>query len=315
MRCLITGAAGFVGANLARTLLDLGHEVDGIVSPQSDTWRLAELSQRMTLLRVDLLDHGAVREAMSKSSPECVFHLATYGAYSFQTDTMRMIMTNLGATLNLVEASDEIGSLGFINAGSSSEYGFVGHAPAEDECCRPNSAYATTKLAATQLCQQIAAQRRLRIVTLRLYSVYGPFEDPRRLMPALVQALLRGGYPPLADPRTARDFVYVDDVADAFVAAASHTDHQSGDIFNIGSGAQTTLAELAAVAGKLFGAKAPPAWDSYGSRSWDTGIWVSAPARAKVVLGWTARTTLTDGLQKLASWLTANRDRLAPRYD
>lgn len=315
MRCLVTGAAGFIGANLVRTLLDLGHEVRGIVSPQSDTWRVSELNERMPLLRVDLLDHGAVRETLRLSSPDWVFHLAAYGAYSFQTDWMRMIETNLAATLNLLEASDEVGCLGFINSGSSSEYGLVNHAPREEECCRPNSMYAITKLAGTQLCQRIAEQKRIRTLTLRLYSVYGPYEDPRRLMPSLVQGLLHGDYPPLADPRTARDFVYVDDVADAFVAALSNTGWQSGDILNIGSGAQTTLAELAEVAGKVFEVKQSPSWETYEGRSWDTRTWVSAPARAREVLDWTAQTSLEEGLRKLAAWLMANRDRLAPRYE
>ncbi len=89
------------------------------------------------------------------------------------------------------------------------------------EAPAPNSSYAVAKVAATLLCRQLSEQHGLRMRTLRLYSVYGPWEDPRRLMPTLAAYGMRGELPPLVDPETARDFVHVEDVLDAFMLAAA----------------------------------------------------------------------------------------------
>ena len=88
----------------------------------------------------------------------------------------------------------------FVNTGSSSEYGLKDHPPAEDESVEPNSIYAAAKAAATMLCQQAAASDGMNVSTLRLYSTYGPWEDPNRLIPALAVEGLRGEFPPLVAP-------------------------------------------------------------------------------------------------------------------
>src|SRR5204862_550413 len=84
-------------------------------------------------------------------------------------------------------------------------------------------------------------RERVKIATLRLYSVYGPWEDPGRLMPTMVVQGLAGRLPPLVDPRVARDYVYVDDVSEAFVRAAAKPHPEPGPVFNVGSGEQTTI--------------------------------------------------------------------------
>jgi dolichol-phosphate mannosyltransferase len=143
-------------------------------------------------------------------------------------------------------------------------------------------------------------------VTLRLYSVYGPWEEPQRLIPRLVVCALDGRYPPLADPATARDFVYVADVCDAFVRAANAADVAADAVINIGSSRQTTLAELVALAKRTFKIEREPAWASTPPRPWDTNVWVADARLAEQALGWRARTTLESGLMQTAEWLRAD---------
>ena len=167
----------------------------------------------------------------------------------------------------------------------------------------PNSDYAATKAAGTLYCGQWARREGRPVPTLRLYSVYGPFEEPMRLVPRLVSFGLEGRLPPLANPDTARDFVYVEDAVAAFLRAAEAALADPGAIFNICSGRQTTLREVVTTARKVLDVAAEPAWGSMKSRAWDTDSWVGDGERARRELGWIATTSLDAGLRKFAEWL------------
>jgi dolichol-phosphate mannosyltransferase len=197
----------------------------------------------------------------------------------------------------------EQGFEALVHAGSSSEYGLKDHPPSEEEAPEPNSDYAVAKLTATLLCRQRADQYGLHLATLRLYSIYGPWEDPRRLMPVLTAHGLRGELPPLVDPTTARDFVHVEDVCDAFLLAARTRAPGSSGIYNVGSGTQTSLGELVEITRRIFNVSVEPQWGSYESRSWDTSVWVADPTKIGRELGWRAQRDLHGGLVELADWL------------
>ena len=102
--------------------------------------------------------------------------------------------------MTLLDACAEAGVEAFVYTGSSSEYGYKDHPPREDEMLEPNSHYAITKAAATHYCQFVAVQHDINAIAVRLYSIYGPFEDPSRLMPTLIDHGLRGTLPPLVSP-------------------------------------------------------------------------------------------------------------------
>jgi dolichol-phosphate mannosyltransferase len=310
---LVTGAGGFVGAALVRHLLARGDDVTAVVRPGSALWRLDGVSGDVRIEAVDLSDLDATNAAVARARPECLFHLAAHGAYSWQDDLTRMIEVNVAGTAGLLDAFLRADGRAFINAGSSSEYGYKDHSPSETERLDPNSHYAITKAAATHFCRNFAQTHGIRAVTLRLYSVYGPWEEPQRLIPRLVVCALDGRYPPLADPATARDFVYVVDVCDAFVRAADVAGVAADAVINIGSARQTTLAELVAVAKRIFNIEGEPAWASTPSRSWDTNVWVADAGLAEQTLGWRAHTTLESGLMQTADWLRADLD-VSDRY-
>src|SRR5437899_6778006 len=204
-RVLVTGGTGFIGAHLARRLLHDGHEVHLLARPGFHPWRIEAIRRDVQLHEAQLHHAVAVARAVGEVRPDWVFHLAAYGNYSWQTDLQEMLLTNLHGTINLVLACLKTGFAAFVNTGSSSEYGFQNHAPAETDLPEPNSHYAFTKLAATQFCRHAARSERVLIPTLRLYSAYGPYEDPRRLLPTLIRHGLKGEFPPLVDPDVSRD--------------------------------------------------------------------------------------------------------------
>jgi nucleoside-diphosphate-sugar epimerase len=301
-RVALTGGTGFIGANLARALLRRGDEVHLLNRASHATWRIEAIRDDITLHVVDIADARSVRDAFRTIRPELLFHLAQAGGYSWQTDVAEMVSTNYLACINLLRAAGELGTR-VVNTGSSSEYGARSHPTRETDAPRPNSDYAATKAAATVYCQHWAQRMARPAPTLRLYSIYGPFEQPMRLLPRLVSFGLEGCLPPLATPDTARDFVYVGDAVTALLRAAEVALPDPGAIFNICSGRQTTLRETVAVARTVLGVTQRPAWASMAPRAWDTGTWVGDPALTARELGWTATTPLEAGIGKFAKWL------------
>lgn len=307
-RVLITGAAGFIGANLVRRMLHDGREIHVTIVDRRADWRLADLAGDLRCHIVDLRDPQAIATVVEHVKPRWVFHLAAHGAYSWQNDTRRILETNFFGTVNLLEACAAVGVERFINTGSSSEYGFKDHAAAEDTFLEPNSHYAVAKASATLFCRYVAQSRKFPAVTLRLYSVYGPYEEPNRLMPSLAVHGLAGQYPPLVDPRVARDYVYVDDVVDAYCLAAER-DHEPGSVYNVGAGVQTTLAEVVAIAREVFDLRDEPPWGSMSNRSWDTTTWKSDCRKIQQSLGWRPRHTLETGFRRLVEWFREDPER------
>jgi nucleoside-diphosphate-sugar epimerase len=302
-RVILTGGTGFVGANLARRLLRDGHEVHLLVRPNYQPWRIGDIRSAVRLHELHLHDTEAVARVVSQIRPEWVFHLAVHGAYSWQTEWEQMVQTNIRGTMSLVFACLTTGFEAFVNTGSSSEYGFKDHAPAESEALEPNSHYAITKAAATMFCRHTAQSRQVHLPTLRLYSVFGPYEDPGRLLPTLIMRGLKGELPPLADPNVARDFVYVDDVVEAYLLAAKVRTTEWGPIYNVGTSVQTTLRAAVDVAKQVLSIGAEPVWNTVPNRSWDANVWVSDNRKIRAQLGWGPRSTFAEGFRLMVDWL------------
>lgn len=306
---LVTGGTGFVGANLVRRLLAEGHEVHLLVRPGHAGWRLTGLEGAAVHLHLaDLGDEAAVNAVALAVQPEVTFHLAAHGAYSWERDLSLMTRVNFDGTVTVVRAAIAAGCRAIVTAGSSSEYGYTDHAPREDQVLAPNSNYAITKAAATHAAQLISRQSGVPVTTLRLYSVYGPYEDPARLIPSVVRAGLAGGLPRFADPASARDFVHADDVCEAFLIAAKVT--ETAAVLNVASGRQVALHEVAELAQVRFGIDERPDWGSMPDRPWDTDCWVG-DASALRRLGWRPRYDFAAGFARTAEWWSRNAELLS----
>lgn len=303
MRVLMTGATGFVGANLARRLLSDGHDLHLLVRREASFWRLDGLLDSVRCYDANLQDRDAVARAVAQIRPEWIFHLAVHGAYSYQTDRQEIYRSNLLGTANLLEACEQTDFALFVNTGSSSEYGFKAYPPAEDDLPQPNSDYAVSKVAATLLCGHTARRLARPVITLRLYSVYGDYEEPRRLIPRLLRLGMERRWPPLVSPQIARDFVYVGDVVDAYLTVTQAPDMAFDAVYNIGSGTQTRLGGIVQIVRDLCAIEAEPVWNNMEKRVWDTDVWVGNVEKAARELGWTAPTSLQAGLSATMAWM------------
>ena len=307
MKCvLITGATGFVGANLTRRLLQDGHEVHLLVRQGYRAWRIEAICTEVQLHEVDFTDEEVLTHVVGNIRPDWIFHLAAHGAYPSQTDLRQMVQTNIMGTINLVEACLRTGFEAFVNTGSSSEYGFKDYAPSETEWLEPNSHYAVTKASATLYCCYTAQSRGVHIPTLRLYSVYGPYEEPTRLMPTLIIRGLKGELPPLVNPDVAHDYVYVEDVIEAYLLSATQPNQKLGAVYNVGTGVQTSLHQAVDIARRVMNIRVEPVWETMSNRKWDTNAWVADNRKIRAELGWQPRHTFEQGFRLMVNWFHAN---------
>ncbi|MDO8720857.1 MAG: NAD-dependent epimerase/dehydratase family protein [Syntrophales bacterium] len=305
-RVIVTGATGFVGANLTRRLVEDGHEIHLLVRRGCNSWRIKDIYSKVSLHETDLTDGDALAGVVSEIKPEWIFHLAVYGAYSWQKDLHQMVQTNIVGTINLVETCLKTGFESFVNTGTSSEYGYKDYPPEESASLEPNSHYAVTKASATMFCRYMGQSRGMHMPTLRLYSVYGPFEDPGRLIPTLVMEGLAGKLPPLVNPGVMHDFVFIEDVVEAYLLAARKAGQGSGIVYNVGTGIQTSIGEIVASARRIMKIAVEPRWGSMPDRKWDTGSWVADSQRIRKELGWRPEYTLEQGLRRVVEWFKSD---------
>lgn len=304
---LILGASGFIGANLLRMTALIRQDVYG-TSTKITAWRL-ESRPKNQITCVDLRTRHQIQTLLDNIKPNIVFDCIAYGAYSFEESLEKIYHTNI---LNKAILLDELikRNICYIHAGSSSEYGENSSAPHENNMLTPNSHYAVTKSAVSNLIYFAGKHHGLRCANLRLYSVYGPLEDAARLIPQLIINSFAGKLPPLVDGEISRDFIFVDDVCEAFIATANNLSSKAyGESFNIGTGCKTTISELTNLTKELFNITDLPNFSSMPSRRWDTQNWYANPAKAKESLGWQARTTLRLGLLKTSEWLRSAVDQ------
>lgn len=296
----IFGAGGFIGLSLLKTLLTHRKDVIGFSSDPEKNWRIkASGVPKDTWVKLDLLDRSDIRKAIKKYRPKTIFNLAAYGAYPKQNDTVKIYETNFLSTVRLIEELKKYPFEVYLHAGSQSEYGLNCAGPSEESALIPNSPYAVSKAAVYYLLKYYGKVEKLPTVHLRLYSVYGPWEEPDRLMPVLIKNVKNGKLPHFVDPTISRDFVYVDDVIEAMIRAAGKLQPKYfGEVFNIASGKKTTIKELAYVAKKLFKIEENPQFGTMKNRGWDLKNWYGNPQKIQKTFGWKAKTSLEEGLKK-----------------
>ncbi len=306
-RALVTGATGFVGSHLARRLVQNGYEVHLIARATSNTWRITDILAKVSIHAVDLLEREKLAETVGSIQPDIIFHLANAGVYGGKHLPERdLIAVNFIGTHNLLNACEAVGYTCFVNTGSSAEYGPKGNPMSESDACDPVTMYGLTKLAST-LCGRFEALAKNKpVVTLRLFSPYGPYDDPLRLMSyALVHAIKNVDLD-LADPKAVRDYVYVGDVVEAYMNCIDRAARHPGEIINIGSGSQTPISTAIEQIMALTGSTSAIRWNAVSPRSFDARRWEADIRKAGALLDWRPRYSLEEGLRESIAWFREN---------
>jgi nucleoside-diphosphate-sugar epimerase/glycosyltransferase involved in cell wall biosynthesis len=305
---LVLGASGFLGANLLRGLLKYRHDAFGTFF-HSPAWRLEGLPNQ-NLIQTDLLVDSNINALLKQTGAKTIFNCVAYGAYSFETNSSLIYQTNFNLTEKILSRLTKLEIASYIHSGSSSEYGDKASGPSESDLPKPNSDYAVSKVSTANLIYYYGRKKGLPCANLRLYSIYGPLEDSSRLIPNVVKKGLQDQYPDLVNPEISRDFVYVDDVCEAFADAANNLPAANyGDSFNIGSGKKTTIRDVVTSAKEIFNIKIQPTFNSMPERTWDVQDWFANTAKTKQILNWQSRTSLLEGLKATTEWYRGLEDK------
>lgn len=301
---LVTGGAGFLGAHLVRRLLGHGARVTVLAQPGVPASSLDSMAGRVTVIEADLTDPAGVSRALGGCRPEFVFHLAAWTggrSRAQETEAWRLsLRVNLDGTLNLLAAlADRPDGLErVVRTGGMEEYG-DGPVPfREDQRESAVSPYSASQVSATQASHAFAAQRGLSLVTVRPSLIYGPGQDESFFLPSLVRACVEGREFAMTTGEQTVDFVWVEDVVDALVLAATR-DGVAGEIVNAGSGLEISIRDLAERVAALSGTSAKLGIGAAPARAGESSRRFMDVSRAARLLGWAPRTGLDEGLRRL----------------
>ncbi|MGS5088775.1 NAD-dependent epimerase/dehydratase family protein [Hydrogenophaga sp. A37] len=298
-RLLVTGGAGAIAANLIRALLAAGCRVDATVRPGGQAWRLTGLGEALTRHTVDVGDADALERVFAQVRPEFVFHLATPRGHdaAARDEMLRVNVLGAQALLGCVRrhAVERL-----VVAGSSLEYAPAHTALKETDPIAPLTWHGATKAAAAVLYRQAAAEHGVPVSLLRIFHVYGPWESAHRLAPTAIRAALSGDAMPMTAGGIRRDWVYVDDVCEALLLAAAKA--APGDVFNIGSGVETSNETLVACVESVLGRSVRQLVGELPPRATDAEHRFADRSLAQRQLGWAPRHSLKDGLRETAAW-------------
>lgn len=300
MRCLVTGVSGHVGAFLTKALLTRGCEVAVLVRPQSDLWRIADVLPQVTVIYGTLGDASLARAPLVAWGPEIVFHLAWAGVTGGFHNETRQITRNVAGSLELFEAALEAGMKTWVGIGSQAEYGPVDGVLHEDLVPHPVTAYGVAKLGLSMMTEKLCAMTDTRFLWVRLLAAYGPMDDPRHLLPSVINQLLSGIRPPLTPGEQRWDYLYVEDAAEAICRLALETSAQG--IFNLSSGDAHTVRYLVKKVRDLVNPNLPLGFGDVPYRANQVMYLQGDISKLTTATGWCPQTGLEEGLQRTVEW-------------
>ena len=309
MRVLVTGGAGFIGSHLVDALLDRGNEVAVAdhLNRSPKRWFGEALLRGAQLYVADVRDLSAIRPAFEAARPEVVLHLAA------QVDVRASIAdpafdahVNVAGTVSVLEAAREVGARRVVMASTAAVYGDPEAVPtSEDAPIAPLSPYGTSKAAAEWYLAQYSRLHSMSTVALRMANVYGPRQDPQG--ESGVVSIFSGNAASGAratifgDGCQTRDYVFVDDVVDAWLAAAAS---DVTGALNISTGIETSVRELAEALDL--------AYDFAPGRVGEIERSCLDPSAAAAELGWRAAVPLANGLRRTLGAVPSEVSRQAP---
>lgn len=316
---LVTGGRGFLGGHIVRQLVEARAEVTVVTRRDGRGGPLGGMPDQVHVVRSDIRSLQIERLPRSQR-PRIVLHLASAGTDASAGFDDEGASVNLLGTLQALRVARSWGADRFVHAGSGFEYGSGEYLP-ETAQLAPVGAYAASKAAGSLAVQAIARQSGFPAVVLRPFTLYGPGEVGALLVSRVTAALLRGEAIQLTSGEQRRDLVYVEDAAEAFLAAGTAA-MPPGDTTNVCTGIAVSIRSIAEHIGRSLEREDLLIFGAQQASSRELPCNSGDPRKAGDVLGWCARTSLERGLARTLAWWRATSqadilqsDALPPRTD
>ena len=303
---LVTGGAGFIGSRLVRALVGRGEDVCLLARKDASMPRIADLLPKLRFCEGDMCDADSIKRCLETVRPVGIFHLAASNIQSGVTAGKEdLVRTNIVGISTLLESARAMPYRFFVHTGSYLEYGPRSEPMRETDRCEPMELYALTKLGATLLGQAEARIHAKPVVTIRIFSPYGPGMQRGRLLEQMILKALRGDELPMTRPDVARDFIYVDDIAELLLEAAEKATECTGGIFHAASGQSTTLQLLVDEVLRQTDSKSPVRWNAFPPVLYDTATCRADMGTTFARFAWRPAHDLASGLREtIASYRT-----------
>ena len=295
---MLTGASGFIGRHCIPLLVKQGYEVHALTSRKN-----LQGDRRVTWHTINLLDPDQVHKAMKLICPSHILHFAWYtkpGKYWSARENIQWLQ----AGLNLVQEFSAGGGERLVGAGTCAEYDWrFGYCSETITPLKPQTLYGISKQSFHIITQEILKTTNVSNAWGRIFFLYGPYEDRSRLVPSVINALLQGKSAPCTTGEQIRDYLFVEDVADAFVQLL---DSQVTGPVNIASGKPVSIREIIELIGTRIGHGDLIRYGHLLKPSSEAPFIVADNRRLLNEVGWRSQTDINTGIDKTISWWKAN---------
>ena len=299
MRCLVTGATGFIGSQLVEMLLGKGCQVSVIMRPTSNPWRIQEHKRSLHIIESDLAGVKNIKAQIVEFQPQVLLHIGWQGVDKKQRDDIGQV-SNMRDSLELFDVCLESGCQSIVGFGSQAEYGQTNKILIEDMPAYPDTLYGAAKLLTGLLGQRKFADLDVPFAWLRLTAAFGPKDDPSHLVPYVILALLRGESPALTHGRQKWDYLYIGDVLNAVWDIIIHPNARG--IFNLSSGRAIAVSQICEMIRDCINPHVPL---NFGKVPYpeDARILLEASnSRLHQATGWEPQISWVDGIEKTIAW-------------
>lgn len=297
---LVTGATGFIGKHLVNALLKQEANVSVICRKKAK-----DIPNKLKSYEGDLLDAGFVSSAIRKIAPKKIFHLAAFTNPSRHPTLLgEAFKVNFQGTVNLLNSLKNADYESFVFSSTAEVYGSNKVPFKESMMLRPMSPYSLSKASAEMYCNMVHETYGCPVTILRLFLPYGPMQSTNRFVPQLITSLLENRQFNMTKGEQKRDFIFVGDVVNAFIRAAS-AKKANGEAINICSGRQYKIKDIADKASNILNShnlishslpyRENEQWNYFGSI-----------AKAGKILNWRPKTSIDFGLKKTIAWYRLN---------
>lgn len=304
MNIFITGAAGFIGREVVKQLLALGHHVlvyDDFSFGKKENLKEFKHNSKLAIVEGKIENHSELHKAMKRFQPRIVIHLAAMHFIPFcNAHPLETIRINVEGTGSLFEAAVKLNVKRVLFASSGAIYASEEHELDEfRDTPTPVDIYGISKLLGEHLCRYYTKRYGIESVAMRFFNTYGPFETNEHLIPEIMKQLRRGNALKLGNIKTKRDYVFTEDIARAIILLLLSTKLERFDVVNIGSGREYSAEEIVGALSKILHRQISINIDKSRIRHSDKMHQIASLERIKKYISWQPEYSLEKGLSTL----------------